>query len=520
MLSYSPGVTAATSGSDTLAFEVLGKLGSGGMGRVDLARRASDPSGSLVAVKRLHDELVNDQEFVQMFVDEARITASIQHENVVSTVGWGIDEHGLFLATEFVRGASLRDLVRVTPLPERLAAYVCARVAAGLHAAHTRGVVHRDVSPANILIGLNGDVKIADFGIARALSSGRRTQSGVLKGKIPYMSIEQLKSGPLDGRSDLYSLGVVMFEALTSERPHPEGGNDIELLARVLTTPTPSLRERAPHIDPDLAAIVDRLLSTDRDARPRDGLELERLLEDWLATRGGSRAEVARMLGERVAASERGSHRTAEAIEEREREGAPEVVTIHTNMSSIRTRTPSPTVSRHDKRIREQPFAMLVVGVVVGLVVAIFVGQAASLGAAPRHRETAKPLGRPLNGQIQCGDTLTCDPHGSLCCEHTITGRYECVASVTSCSDEGDVPIRCSGPDSCAAQGHAGQVCCAYSALFSGQACTRPIEVSCKPSCGGNDHFQVGCTTGACGADEKCVASDCSMPGYDICVLR
>ncbi len=518
---YSRRVHAVTSsGSDTLAFEVLGKLGSGGMGRVDLARRVSDPHGVLVAVKRLHDELANDQDFVQMFVDEARITASIHHENVVSLVGWGVDEHGLFLATEFVRGASLRDLVRAGPLTERLAAYACARAAAGLHAAHVRGVVHRDVSPANILVGVKGEVKIADFGIARALSSGRRTQSGVLKGKIPYMSIEQLKSEPLDGRSDLYSLGVVLFEALTGDRPHPEG-NDVELLARVLTEPMPSLRERAPSIDADLADIVDRLLSRDRDARPRDGLELERLLEDWLAKNGSSRPELARALGERVAASERGSHRTAEAIEEREREGAPEVVTVHTNMSSIRTRTPSPTVSRLEKRVREQPVAMLVLGVVVGLVVAIFVGQAASTRRPePRHRETAKPVGRQLHGQIQCGDTLTCNPQGSICCDHTVTGRWECVANVLSCSDEGDVPIRCSGADSCAAQGHEGQVCCAHSALFAGQACTKPIEVSCRQTCGGDDHFQVGCTARACGADETCVASDCSMPGYDICVSR
>src|SRR5262252_2857721 len=95
---------------DTLVFEVLGKLGSGGMGRVELARRANDTSGALIAVKRLHEDLANDPEFVQMFVDEARMTASIQHENVVNLVGWGIDAAGLFLATEFVRGASLREL--------------------------------------------------------------------------------------------------------------------------------------------------------------------------------------------------------------------------------------------------------------------------------------------------------------------------------------------------------------------------------------------------------------------------
>ncbi len=269
--------------SETLAFEVLGKLGSGGMGRVDLARHAS----TLVAVKRLHEDLANEPEVVEMFVDEARITAAIHHDNVVRVVGWGQDRDGLFLATEFVRGASLRDLERTGPLTESLAVYVCARAAAGLHAAHRLDVVHRDVSPANILVGLGGEVKIADFGVARVLSSARRTQSGVLKGKIPYMSIEQLRSEPLDARSDLYSLGIVLFEALTGSRPYRDG-SDVEVLNQALTTPAPPLRSVAPAIDTELAAIVDRLLATDRDERPRDALELEGLLDGWLARQAHS----------------------------------------------------------------------------------------------------------------------------------------------------------------------------------------------------------------------------------------
>jgi serine/threonine protein kinase len=511
-------VATAPSENETHAFEVLGKLGSGGMGRVELARRANDPGGALIAVKRLHEDLANDPEFVQMFVDEARITASIQHDNVVTLVGWGIDGAGLFLATEFVRGASLRDLERSGPLAERLAVYVCARAATGLHAAHVRGIIHRDVSPANILLGLRGEVKIADFGIARALSSNRRTQSGVLKGKIPYMSIEQLRAEPIDARSDLYSLGIVLFEALAGSRPHGDV-DDIALLARVASTPTPSLRSRMPSVDAELARIVDRLLSQKREDRPRDGLELAQQLDEWLAKRHAFAKDLAPLLGKRVAQCESGSHHQAEEIEERERSESLEVLTVHTNMSSIRPRPPPGARVKQLKRIGDQPIAMLTVGVVMGLVVAVVVGQLASR-KAEAHHEMAPPAGKALHGQIQCGDTLTCSPNGSICCEHTITGRFECVANVLSCSSEGDVPIRCSGPDSCAAQGMADGVCCAWTALFSGQACTKPIEVSCQKTCGQPDHFKVGCAKSNCAANEICANSDCSMPGYDICVSR
>jgi serine/threonine protein kinase len=510
---------------ETLAFEVLGKLGSGGMGRVELARRANDVTGALIAVKRLHEDLANDPEFVQMFVDEARITASIQHENVVNLVGWGIDQAGLFLATEFVRGASLRDLERTAPLEQELAAWVCARAASGLHAAHTRGIIHRDVSPANILAGTRGEVKIADFGIARALSSTRRTQSGVLKGKIPYMSVEQLRGEPAEPRSDLYSLGVVLYEAIAGERPHGDA-DDVELLARIVSTPIPSLAERVPSADPELVAIVDALLSPAREDRPHDGLELARALDDWLAKRGASPKQLAAALGARVVGCERGSHRQAEEIEERElSDDAYEVLTVNTNMSAIRPRdaakkpksiTPN---ARTLKNLGEQPLAMLVTGAFVGLGVAVLVGQVATK-KPEAHKETAPPALRNLHGQIQCGDTLTCNGSGAICCEHTVTGRFECVANVLSCSNEGDVPIRCSDKAGCVAQGMPNAVCCAHAALFSGQVCTRPIEVSCQPSCSPVDHIKVGCSPSTCGANEVCVNSTCSMPGYDICVAR
>jgi serine/threonine-protein kinase len=123
--------------SRMLSFQVLGQLGTGGMGRVDLAKRVDDQSGTLIAVKRLHQHLAEDPAFLEMFVNEVRVTAAVSHPNVVALIGWGRDDDGIFLATELVRGASLADLIKAGGISPPLAAYVCARVAAGLHAAHT-----------------------------------------------------------------------------------------------------------------------------------------------------------------------------------------------------------------------------------------------------------------------------------------------------------------------------------------------------------------------------------------------
>jgi serine/threonine protein kinase len=424
-----------------------------------------------------------------------------------------------------VRGASLRDLERMQSLDQDVAAYICARAASGLHAAHTRGIIHRDVSPANILAGTRGEVKIADFGIARALSSTRRTQSGVLKGKIPYMSVEQLRGEQIDARSDLYALGVVLYEAIAGERPYGDA-DDVELLTKVVSTPTPPLRSRVPSADPELAEIVDRLLSPRREDRPRDGLELAHLLDDWLAKRGDTPKQLAISLGQRVVGCERGSHRQAEEIEERELSDSHEVLTIHTNMSSIRARAAEKKPPKPPARPRtlkelgeQQPLALLVGGALVGLGVAVLVGQIASRKPEV-HKETNPPALKDLHGLIQCGDTLTCNPNGALCCEHTVTGRFECVANALSCASEGDVQIRCSSSASCEAQGMPNTVCCAYAATFSGQVCNKPIEVSCQRSCGPVDHFKVGCKASTCAPNEVCVNSNCSMPGYDICASR
>jgi hypothetical protein len=338
------------------------------------------------------------------------------------------------------------------------------------------------------------------------------------------MSVEQLRGEQIDARSDLYALGVVLYEALAGERPYGDA-DDVELLTKVVSTPMPPLRSRMPSADPELAAIVDRLLSPKREDRPHDGLELARLIDDWLARRGASPKQLAMSLGERVLRCERGSHRQAEELEESE-SISHEVLTIHTNMSEIRARAAAkkkPTIParpRSWKELGEQPIAMLVIGALLGLGVAVLVGQIATRRPEV-HKETSPPALRNLHGQIQCGDTLTCNANGAICCEHTITGRFECVANVLSCSNEGDVPIRCSGSDSCAAQGMPNAICCAHAALFSDQVCIKPIEVSCQTSCSPIDHLKLGCkASGACAPNELCVNSTCSMPGYDICVSR
>jgi serine/threonine-protein kinase len=282
--------------------EVLGKLASGGMGTVSVARMAGEPDG-IVAVKRMHAHLGRDGEFLRMFLNEIWLTGALDHPNVVRLIAWGVDDEGPFFATEFVHGVSLGEMAYYgrqhrDPLPHPLAAHVGARVAAGLHAAHelvgdegrSLGIVHRDVSPTNVLVGFDGAVKVTDFGIAKAaLRSGDFTRTGFVKGKVSYMSPEQARGAPLDPRSDLYALGVVLFEMMTGERPF-SAASEIELLKRVALGGAPSLaaaQDGARPIDPALGRIVDRLLATEPADRWQTGAELGAALDAWLAAHTG-----------------------------------------------------------------------------------------------------------------------------------------------------------------------------------------------------------------------------------------
>ncbi len=241
-------------------YETLRLIASGGMGSVHVAR-ALGPGGfeRLVAIKVMHDHIAADPEFSSMFLDEARLAAKIRHPNVVPTLD--VAEDGQFIVLELVEGASLRDLLLerkksgAGPIPLPVVVRLILDVLDGLHAAHEltdRGgpllkLVHRDISPHNILLGSDGVARITDFGIAFAEARLTCTRRGQLKGKMPYMAPEQLEGGAIDRRVDIYAAGCVLWEMLTGKRLFA-ADNEAALACQVLAGPKCSPREIRPEV--------------------------------------------------------------------------------------------------------------------------------------------------------------------------------------------------------------------------------------------------------------------------------
>ncbi|RZK98222.1 MAG: serine/threonine protein kinase [Methylobacterium sp.] len=267
-------------------YELIGEIASGGMATVFLARLAGVGGFQrFVAIKRLHPHLSNETEFVQMFLDEARLAASIHHPHVVPILEVGTSDAGYYVVMEYVEGDTLAGLMaREASQGKKITAPVVMRIAldtlSGLHAAHDLrdednnlvNLVHRDVSPQNILVGVDGSARITDFGVAKATSRLTSTREGTLKGKIAYMPPEQAKGGAIDQRTDVFSLGVVLWEALAGRRLF-KGETELETLNRLLFEPIPTLRIHDPEIPEVIEAVVMRAL--DRNPLERYGSAAE-----------------------------------------------------------------------------------------------------------------------------------------------------------------------------------------------------------------------------------------------------
>ncbi len=221
--SHGPGLPPLEARPELGRYQLLFELARGGMGTVHAARlRGAHGFDRLVAIKQLKAE-GSAPEHLEAFLAEARITARLNHPNVVQTLELGEHEGRPFIVMELIRGVSLARLLRRIQragdqLPTAVAVWVVSRVAAGLHAAHERALIHRDVSPENILLSFEGGVYVADFGVAKLTETERQTVSGVVKGKFAYMSPEQTEARVLDRRSDVFALGIVLHEALTGAR--------------------------------------------------------------------------------------------------------------------------------------------------------------------------------------------------------------------------------------------------------------------------------------------------------------
>jgi len=269
------------------------RLAEGGMGRVDLAVRREGTFQRMYAVKRLHPHLASDPEFRAMFLEEARIAGLLRHPNVVGVLDVGEDDRGPFLVMDYVDGLPLNNLIRLArslgaTMPVQVCLRIALEIARGLHAAHELevdgrplGLVHRDLSPQNVLVGFDGASRITDFGIAKALGSSTRTATGVIKGKMAYMAPEQLRMEEPDRRCDLFALGVVIYEMLSGQ-PMTEG-TQAERAKKNLEEPPPDIGEVRSDVPDDLVKLLFELLAKNRAERPADARQVVRRLEGVLS---------------------------------------------------------------------------------------------------------------------------------------------------------------------------------------------------------------------------------------------
>ncbi|MEO8553509.1 MAG: serine/threonine-protein kinase [Kofleriaceae bacterium] len=258
-------------------YQVDQLLARGGMGEVYLGRVVGEHGFERpIVIKLIRTELLSDERVALMFVDEARIAAGLHHRNIVQIIDFDLFDGGAFLVCEHVEGCDLRTLLRHLRAPPRLdiAVSIVAEIGTGLEAAHDASgedgqplhLVHRDVSPSNVLLGVHGEVKVADFGVAKARSRSYHTVSNTIKGKAPYMAPEQILGEPIDRRADVFALGVLLFEVTTRTRLYSASSNAIAM-RQILDGEVPDPATRRPGYPPELVAIVRRALARDPDRR-------------------------------------------------------------------------------------------------------------------------------------------------------------------------------------------------------------------------------------------------------------
>ncbi|HEX5856215.1 MAG TPA: protein kinase [Thermoanaerobaculia bacterium] len=278
-------------------YQLLEKIGSGGMAEVFKARMSGEQGfEKIVAIKRIVPHMATNAEFVTMFVDEAKLAAQLNHNNITHIYDLGKVDAWHYIAMEYVEGKDLRTLLRLGkergfPLPAELALFMTAKIANALDYAHRRpapdgselNLVHRDVSPQNILISDEGDIKLCDFGIAKAASKVSTTMSGALKGKLQYMSPEQAWGKRLDRRSDIFSLGSVLFEMLTGAPPF-EGDTEMSILESVRAGDVVSPTSRGAEVPKRVDQIVLKALAKNPQERYQNASEFEKDLHAVLYT--------------------------------------------------------------------------------------------------------------------------------------------------------------------------------------------------------------------------------------------
>ena len=261
-------------------YELLSRIGSGGMGEVFLARSVGAGGfAKEVVIKRILPHLAKDDGFVQRFIEEGKLVVRLHHAGIAQVLDMGQHDGVFFIAMEHVDGKDLGELMRIANaaglrMPVPLVAHLLASLLDALDYAHRAkdaegrplGIIHRDVSPSNVMIAATGEVKLLDFGIARATERLQASTTGAIRGKYSYMSPQQAAGVELDPRSDLFSVGVIAWELLTGERPF-DGSSDLLTLDRIRYHDPGALRDKAPGVPEDLATIVERLVAKNPEGR-------------------------------------------------------------------------------------------------------------------------------------------------------------------------------------------------------------------------------------------------------------
>lgn len=328
-------------------YRPIAVLGQGGMARV-LLTVAEGPAAiqKLLVVKEIRPELAKDVEFVTMFMDEARLAARLNHPNLIQTYEVGEHDGRPFIVMEYLEGQPLHALMGRAGrpnVPMNVQLTILSKVLAGLHYAHELkgydglplSVVHRDVSPQNVFVCYDGQVKLVDFGIAKAAGSVARTQTGVFKGKLGYVAPEQITSTVIDRRADLYSIGVMLWEALAKKRL-TSGDGEAAVLHKRTNGLHPKVREIAPDAPPELADICDRAMATSPDERFANAAEMQSALDRAIDALG-LRATDAEM-GELVARIFVAEREKLRGVLEQQLSAPPPASSIRTSMLPLLAR--------------------------------------------------------------------------------------------------------------------------------------------------------------------------------------
>jgi serine/threonine protein kinase len=279
---------------------LIDKVGTGGMAELFMAKQTGLKGfEKVMAIKRILPHLTEDAEFISMFINEAKLAALLTHQNIVQIFDLGHIENSYFIAMEYVMGKDLRTILqraKALNLPVSIghALLIITKVCAGLDYAHRKkdltgrdlNIVHRDVSPQNILVSYEGEVKLVDFGIAKAASQSSETRTGILKGKLSYMAPEQAWGRPVDRRADIFAVGILLFELLTGHKLF-KGDNDFNTLEKVREAkvePTPTSLNK--QVAPELEAIILKALAREPDNRFQSASDLQTALEDHMSKKG------------------------------------------------------------------------------------------------------------------------------------------------------------------------------------------------------------------------------------------